>query len=124
MDRQKFAREFYRVSEHLDKKRLKTLIKESLIGREKEVLVICMEELAELQQEISKIFRGKTSRIGLIEEIGDVILLLESIKEICDISTLEVNRAMNVKLGRLDQIVRERRRKKNEQTAETGDGET
>ena len=66
-------------------------------------LIIVMEELAELSQQISKHVRGKTDRLGLIEEVGDVYLALVYVMEICHISEAEINKAMNVKINRLEE---------------------
>lgn len=65
-------------------------------------LVIAMEECAELQQEISKYLRGKGDKLGLIEEIADVMLAMEWVKDICGIDDEELKKAMNVKLERMD----------------------
>lgn len=43
-------------------------------------LVICMEEMAELQQQISKMVRGKPDILALHEEIVDVELSLRYLK--------------------------------------------
>lgn len=64
-------------------------------------LIIVMEELAELQQQLSKVLRGKGDHIGLIEELADVQMGLDYVKHICNISDDEVNKAINVKLDRL-----------------------
>ncbi len=50
-------------------------------GIEKQT-VVCMEELAELIQELSKILRGKKNQENLIEELADVYICLETIKQI------------------------------------------
>lgn len=43
-------------------------------------LVICMEEMAELQQQVSKMIRGKPDILALHEEIADVELSLKFLK--------------------------------------------
>lgn len=65
-------------------------------------LIIVMEELSELSQEISKFLRGKKDLVGLTEELGDVYLALDYVKSICGISTDDLNKAMNVKIDRLE----------------------
>lgn len=44
--------------------------------------VVCMEELAELIKELSKILRCKKNQENLIEELADVYICLETIKQI------------------------------------------
>ena len=67
---------------------------------EKTKLVICMEEAAELSQAISKYYRNKPDRLNLIEEIGDMIICIESLKQICNITEEEIIKAINVKIDR------------------------
>lgn len=64
------------------------------------VLVIAMEELAELTQEVSKAYRGKLDRMNLLQEMGDVMIAIESLQQIFDISKDELDRARAVKLHR------------------------
>lgn len=64
-------------------------------------LIIVIEELAELQQQLSKYLRGNADRIGLIEEYADVVVGLDYIKHICNITDEEINKAINVKIDRL-----------------------
>ncbi len=64
-------------------------------------LVIAMEEMAELQQEISKYLRGKGDKVGLTEEIADVILCMEYVRTITGIEPEDISKAMNVKLERM-----------------------
>ena len=63
-------------------------------------LIIIMEELAELQQAISKSIRGKEDRTNLIEELGDVYLCIKYVQKIFDISNETLVKAINVKLDR------------------------
>ena len=65
--------------------------------------IIVMEELAELQQELSKALRGEGNRMSLIEELSDVFLSIKYVQEIFDISDEILARAVNVKLDRLDE---------------------
>lgn len=44
-------------------------------------LVVCMEELSELTQAISKEIRGKDDRNNLVEEMADVLICLEILKK-------------------------------------------
>lgn len=65
-------------------------------------LIICMEELSELQKEISKTLRGKTDIYALLEEIADVEIGLEYIKMLFGFDDSVVNKAINVKINRLE----------------------
>lgn len=67
---------------------------------EKTKLVVCMEEAAELSQAISKYYRNKPDRLNLIEEIGDMVICIESLKQICNITEEEIIKAINVKIDR------------------------
>jgi NTP pyrophosphatase (non-canonical NTP hydrolase) len=68
-------------------------------------LDIVMEELAELIQRVSKHKRGtrdENSRIKLLEEVADVTLAIEYIKEIVAITDAEIELAKDIKLERLE----------------------
>lgn len=71
--------------------------------------IICMEELAELQQEISKQLRNKGGSYGLLEELADVYICLEMLKQMFNYSSDEIARAVEIKLDRF-----ERRNEKHE----------
>lgn len=69
--------------------------------------VISMEECAELSKEISKLLRGKSNRLSLIEEIADVEICIDLIKSQANISDEEINKAKNVKCDRLNARIEE-----------------
>ena len=71
-------------------------------------LIIVMEELAELTQQTSKAARGKCDKIGLTEEMADVVLGLVYLQEICGVSTLDLYKAVNVKVDRLERVLNEK----------------
>ena len=52
--------------------------------------VVCMEECAELIQAISKMKRGKDNRDNLIEEVADVMICIEILKQVYGISDNEI----------------------------------
>lgn len=52
--------------------------------------VVCMEECSELIQAISKMKRGKGSRDNLIEEMADVMICMEILKQVYGISDNEI----------------------------------
>lgn len=77
-------------------------------------LIMCMEELSELSQRISKYLRGmrtKEDKLLLIEEIADVELSLEYIKRITHVSKNEINLAKDIKVERQIKKMEERRLK-------------
>lgn len=49
--------------------------------------VVCMEELAELQKEISKFIRGSGDRVHLTEEIADVYICLDMLQRMYNVDT-------------------------------------
>lgn len=71
-------------------------------------LIITMEELSELQKEVSKELRGKGDRISILEEIADVEVGMMYLKELLHISDDDIERAIHVKLDRLEGILREK----------------
>lgn len=69
--------------------------------------IICMEEMAELQQQISKYLRGCGDRLCLLEEMADVYICLKYIEKVFEIHPDQILKAIDVKLlrekGRLDE---------------------
>ena len=65
--------------------------------------VVAIEELSELQKEISKMIRGKGSIIHLVEEIADVKIMLKQLMMIHEISDKEVNDEIIFKVLRLNE---------------------
>ncbi len=54
-------------------------------------LVVCMEELSELTQAISKEIRGKGNRDNTIEEMADVLICIEILKQVFGITNEDIN---------------------------------
>lgn len=113
MERSKFVEEFNKASDQLDKKRFHKITKKVIDAnrehnKDQNNYLIVMEELGELSQETSKAGRDKLDRFGLIEEMADVALSLVKLQKMCDISTLELYKAMNVKLDRMERILNEK----------------
>lgn len=54
-------------------------------------LVVCMEELSELTQAISKEIRGRGDRSNLVEEMADVIICLEILKQVFEITDEDID---------------------------------
>lgn len=61
---------------------------------------IIIEELSELQKEITKDIRKKFNRDNFLEEIADVVIVLHIAKEIYNISESELDKAINEKMER------------------------
>ena len=62
--------------------------------------IIAMEEFAELTQEVSKYLRGEGDRYALLEEMADVYLCLDNLKQIFAITDDLVKKVIDVKLQR------------------------
>lgn len=54
-------------------------------------LVVCMEELSELSQAISKEIRGRGDRNNLVEEMADVLICLEILKQVFEITDEDID---------------------------------
>lgn len=67
-------------------------------------LVIAIEELSELQKEISKNLRKKGNREHIIEEMADVQLILEELKVFFGISQNELDYVISQKKARTENI--------------------
>lgn len=102
MNKEKFVKQLNKDKGVFNRKRCKKIVKKSIdYSGEHESLIICMEELAELQQAISKNLRGQGESIDILEELADVLISIEYIKEIVNISDEELISAINVKINRL-----------------------
>lgn len=93
MDRKKFKEELKKYVEELKSGKLVDCVIDSEVDEItwravqfndfSVILTVCLEELAELQKEITKCLRGnidKQSRIGLLEEIADVKLAIKMLE--------------------------------------------
>lgn len=67
--------------------------------------VVAMEEMSELIKAISKDIRGQGDRNNLIEEIADVYIMLEQLKEMYGFTNRELRLNINTKVERLRSIV-------------------
>lgn len=67
-----------------------------------EILVIPMEEMAELTQHLSKLMRNKESSddIGLLEELVDVQICIDNLKLYLNIDEEKFKYVMDIKLER------------------------
>ena len=64
-------------------------------------IIIILEELGELNKELTKALRNKEDKIGIIEETADVLICIEYIKKIFNITEREINSAIYVKANEL-----------------------
>lgn len=93
MDRKNFKEELKKYVEELKSRKLVDCVIDSEVDKitwrvaqyndSSVILIVCLEELAELQKEITKCLRGnidKQSRIGLLEEIADVKLAIKMLE--------------------------------------------
>ena len=62
---------------------------------------VCMEECAELIQAISKEKRGKSERMHLAEEMADVLICIEILKQIYGVTDELVNDWIYTKQARI-----------------------
>ena len=69
-------------------------------------MIIVMEELAELSQAISKQLRNKGDYYNLIEEMADVIICLQIIKDNYNISKEDLIKSINTKIDRIDNRIK------------------
>ena len=65
--------------------------------------VICMEECSELIQAVSKQIRGIGSKENLVEEMADVTICIEMLKDIYDIDDTEIGQQIQYKQDRMEQ---------------------
>lgn len=61
---------------------------------------VCMEECAELIQAISKAKRGKIDKDNMTEEIADVLICIEMLKQMYGISSSDIDRWIGQKQAR------------------------
>ena len=65
-------------------------------------IIIVIEELAELIKELTKALRIKKDITGILEELADVSICIDYIKEIFDITDKELEYARSIKLQELN----------------------
>ena len=109
MDRKKFLEEINKANNTVDDKYFNDVLSKCLkpLSLNKDGtynLVVCMEELAELQKEISKCLRGERDSVGLLEELADAYLSIKCVQTVCNISDDDFYRAVNVKLNRQNNL--------------------
>ena len=73
-------------------------------------LIVALEEMAELQKEITKALRGDLHPMHLAEEVADATIMLEQLRQIFNINE-EVCDMMDKKIARLAFRVEDAKRK-------------
>ena len=68
-------------------------------GQESQKMML-LEEMAELQKEICKEFRGELNKEAITEEVADVLIMLEQVQMMYDISDIRLLEITNEKLVR------------------------
>ena len=82
--------------------------------------VIAMEEMAELQQQVSKMLRRKGDIIGLVEEMADVIIATSILQCIFGVNADVLTKAVDVKLNRIKEAAE--RDEQNDKNPDSGSG--
>lgn len=68
-------------------------------GHESQKMML-LEEMAELQKEICKEFRGELNKDAITQEVADVLIMLEQVQMMYDISDIRLLEITNEKLIR------------------------
>lgn len=63
--------------------------------------VVAIEEMSELQKELTKYIRGNGNRDNLTEEVADVLIMITQILLMYQISDENITEVINFKLNRL-----------------------
>lgn len=79
----------------------KELYKELLLLNSSAQMIVAIEELSELQKELTKALRNKIDRVAILEEYVDVIIMLEQIKILYELNDKDINLMKKMKLDRL-----------------------
>lgn len=67
----------------------------------KNQLIVAIEELSELQKELCKCLRNQQSREHIVEELADVMIVIEQLREIFNIPEGELETYIGFKTARL-----------------------
>lgn len=67
--------------------------------------VVAIEEMSELQKELTKYIRGQGSREHLIEEVADVLIMITQIQIMYALSDEEIKEVVDFKLNRLKERI-------------------
>lgn len=81
----------------------KELYKELLLLNSSAQMIVAIEELSELQKELTKALRNKIDRVAILEEYVDVMIILEQIKILYKLNDKDINLMKKIKLDRLQE---------------------
>ena len=113
MDRVKFNKEMIKLTEThnvLSQEEQFDIMKESIkrldSKQRNEIsgyhnIIIVIEELGELTKELTKALREKEDITGILEELGDVSIGIDYIKQIFNISNEQLEYSRSIKLSEL-----------------------
>ena len=104
MDTKEFKKKFEKETAEFDELEFKRIIRQG-IKRNGETLtnVITMEELSELQKEVSKKTRYKSSdNYDLIQEMSDALICIGNLCQQYNINTDDLKKGINVKIKRIN----------------------
>lgn len=65
--------------------------------------IMVLEETSELQKEVCKSLRGADNRDAIVEETADLLIMLEQLKIMHNITDEELEKVIEFKLNRLDE---------------------
>ncbi|MCQ2383131.1 MAG: hypothetical protein MJ060_04910 [Clostridia bacterium] len=68
--------------------------------------IVAIEELSELQKEITKHLRGNFNRANLVEEMADVEIILDQLRLMFDIRLEETEDVKKYKIKRLEERIK------------------
>lgn len=118
MDRIEFMKKFIETKEEMDAEKLTELLNEAITETTEEngnadvVKSICIEELAELSQALTKSIRGKTDGVNILEEIADVTICIYYMKLLFGITDEMIGKAMTVKAEKIEEKLEEYKKKR------------
>lgn len=83
--------------------RMMLILKDAIYeyGKDAQKLML-FEEMAELQKEVCKELRGNKNMLQIIEEMADVYIMLEQMKLIYGIDSIDLQKWIDEKLERLE----------------------
>lgn len=67
--------------------------------------VVAIEELSELQKELTKYIRGKGNKKDLTEELADALIMITQVQLMYHIPDEEIREVMDFKLNRLKERI-------------------
>lgn len=69
--------------------------------------VVAIEEMSELQKELTKFLRGKGNKEALTEEVADALIMITQIQLMYKISDEDIKEVMDFKLNRLKERMKQ-----------------